>query len=373
MALTGLPWLLALAAVAGLACIGAVAFVLLRLPAPSAAEFATAAAPVRSAASLSASTVLGELQRGQTVAGSWITASDGQTKWLKTKWAGTDGYVWSRDLSDRARPPLVAAPSGGQTVQVASPVRAEADDVAPVVDTVFVGQSVQAAGTTADGWTEISLSGGDVGYVKAAVFQPPAPPPPPPELATSADQGAVPDAATSAADAAVSAQIAAQAAAQAAQQAANNASLANAGAATRYACAPAFDLSSNPLPDASPMAISVDESRSCINDRALYVRIPNGGLKKIMLSDRDHRASLLVFSPNRQVFERVDYMLAPDVYAQLRRNNPGLLHANCPAAGDAQGAAIAQMSLARATPNVNLTTLPGTTWRRTAWRCAVAP
>jgi hypothetical protein len=358
---------LAVTTLLALACIAGVAFVVLRHPfAPPVTQYATRLVRVRSAANATASAVLGSLQRGDSVVGTLMTGQDNQTRWLKIKWGPAgEAYVWARNLSALERPVLTTFSDSRRTALSESPLRAEPDDAAAIVDTVAAGGPVQTVGTTATGWVEVARDGGGVGYLRADVLQ--IGTSPVPMLAESSAVSATPnpDAATSAAAAQRSADDA-RAAAMSAQEAANGSAV----AVTRYVCAVAPELSENPIPGAHAMSFSLDESRSCINNRSVYLRRQNGLLKRIMLIDKDRRAAMLIISPQRNIFTRIDYMLTPDAYTSTRQAYPLLVDITCAPPGNQQVATNLQESLSRADPSFNVRTGAVTSWRRTVWRCA---
>lgn len=157
-----------------LACAAGVTFVMLGHPFAShpITQFATRLVRVRSAATASSPDVLGELRRGESIAGTWVTGQDGRTKWLKIKWGPKDdAYVWSRNLSSLPRPGLSMSLPIQPTTVMTSSVRGEPDPTAAVIGTIAAGTVVQVVGTTPDRWAEIDLAGGGVGYVPAEVVQ----------------------------------------------------------------------------------------------------------------------------------------------------------------------------------------------------------
>jgi uncharacterized protein YgiM (DUF1202 family) len=361
-ALVRRPIVLAAAGLIALACLGLALFYFIGHRHPAAApikEYATRLVRVRNATNVATSIVVGALQRGDAVTGSWVTAADGQTQWLKIKWgAQGDGYVWSRNLSDRPRPSITPSAPGTRTATIANFVYGEPDLTSPVVENLSPGQPVATVGTTSDGWVEIERSSGGVGYVRVETFQIAAANPPPPD----ASAAAVPSVA-----------LVNPAQPQLAAPAQVAPSPAMASGATRYACAFAPDQSINPPAGIGALSFTVDEARSCINNRSIYLRNSAGGLKRTMLSDKDHRASVLYLSPDRGTFIRMDYALTPDAYANIRQNSAALVDISCAPLGDANAAATMRLALAQATPHIDLRSLPGTTWRRMVWRCSAAP
>jgi uncharacterized protein YgiM (DUF1202 family) len=337
---------------------GLIAFFVLRhraAPAAPVTEFATRLVRVRSATEVAGSSILGDLQRGDTVTGTWVTAADGQTRWLKIRWGSQgDGYVWSRNLSDRPRPILTSFGAGAQVAQAGSLVYPEPDIHTAPLQNLAPGDIATTIGATSDGWTEVALKGGGVGYVRADAFQ--TPPVPSSAMTPTTDAGTP---ASSVADGAV---------ASAPAQTVNETSPSP--AATRFACAVAPELAKDGIPGAGSLSFSVDESRSCINDRSAYLRTANGFLRRTMLIDKERRAALLLISPDRHVFTRVDYMLTPQAYAAVRQAYPLLVDIACPPPGNDQAAANVQDSLSRANPSFAVPSAAVMSWHRTVWRCA---
>jgi len=301
-------------------------------------EYAMRDVEVKSSTDPAGGSVLGHFQRGDVVSGAWVTKPGG-AKWLKVKRPGQgDGYISSRDLSDHARPRLASTSAGAQAVSTASVVHADPDQKSAVIDDLAQGESAATVGATADGWTEIVLNGGGVGYVKSAAFLPPA----------SADAGA-PGTAEAAAG-----QTPAQ--------------TARVGAITHYTCSYSAGESVNPPADTSPLSFYLDEGRACINHRYPYIADDAGGLKRVMLNEKSRRASLLYFVPGRGAFQRTDFTLAPAAWAELMRTSAELEAISCPPPGDAAAASAIKADLAKAMPALH-TQAPGASWRRRVWQC----
>ncbi len=151
----------------------------------------------------------------------------------------------------------------------------------------------------------------------------------------------------------------------------NGGTAAASGGVTRYACAFAPDLSSNPLPGVSGLSPVVDEPRSCINGRTAYARTKGGGLARVMLSDHDRRLSVMSFSPDRRTFTRQDFILDANRYTTARRDGGDLIAIVCPATGGAGDVFSVQTRLATAHSAMR-TALGGVTpARRMTWRCTV--
>jgi hypothetical protein len=322
--------------IGGVVVLALLAFLLIGHPfAKPVKEFATREVDVRSSADPRTSTVLGHFHRGDVIAGSWVTKPGG-VKWLEVKWPGSgDGFVSARGLSAQARPELASTAGGSQTVSAGSVVYAEPDVKSAVVDNLSAGEAATTVGATADGWTEVTLPAGGVGYLKSAAFQ----------TAAATDNGAAP-----------------------ADQTPAPAELAG---VTHYVCAFSPEQSVNPPPDTEALSFYLDEGRACINHRYAYLADASGGLKRVMLNDKYDRASLLYFMPGRKAFYRTDFTLSPDAYADLLRGSAALETIGCPPPDDTTAAGAIKTDLARATPSLD-TNAPGLTWHRRVWQCSPA-
>ncbi len=148
------------------------------------------------------------------------------------------------------------------------------------------------------------------------------------------------------------------------------ASIVSAQAITRYACVAAPARSVNPIPAAGSIFLTVDETRSCINNNDPYLRRDDGMLKRTVLDDREQRASMFTFSAARDWFTRIDYMLTSDAYATTRRTYPLLVGARCPPMGSQRAILAARAPLKRSDPSFDIHSAAVTAWRRTVWRCA---
>jgi hypothetical protein len=322
----------------------------LRTPPDGAAvtQYATRSAPIETAPDSAAASAVGDVARGDSLTGAWVLGADGKTRWLKVRQGTSTGFVSADDLSDRARPTLATGAAGARPVQSSGVVYPEPDASTTVVDSVSPGDVLTVNGQTADGWSEVTLKSGAIGYVRPAVFEAPSAPPAP--------------------------QITPQSDAPSTQRGADGAPVAvSAGPAAQgtftYACAYAPEQSVN-APDSLPgMSFTIDEARACVNSRTAYRRDARGALSRMMLIDAERRASLLYFTPDRRMFFRQDIMLPPDAYAQIRQTAAGLARLQCP--DDAAGAGQVADTLARSTPNLSPQALPpGSGWKRLAWRCA---
>jgi hypothetical protein len=324
------------AVVIAVALIGALVFFLvgpLDLLSPSVHEFANRDVQI-TASTDPASVVLGHLQRGDAIVGKWVKAPGGQARWLKVKWpVQGSGYIWGRDLSDRLRPDITLATSNVATAVVSSVVYAEADARSPVIDDLAAGETATPIGETKDGWAEIALNAGGVGYVKAVAFQGVGGSP----AVANVDASPV--------------QIAALA------------------GITHYSCSFSSDQSKNP-PDGGtgPLSFYLDEGRTCLNHRYAYAPDDVGGLKRVMLSDKDRRASLLYFMPDRKSFYRTDFVLSPDDYAKLLRSSVALDSATCSPPADPTALSALRAVLKKAMPSLDAQT-PSVLSQRRVWQC----
>lgn len=103
----------------------------------------------------------GDLPRGAPVRGAPDARDDA---WFRVAGA-RGGHVWRRNLSSRRRPALTGGPAPRRAAGPAL-LRAEADAGAAVVGRVARGEALHPAGVTQDGWVELRLPGGGVGYLR---------------------------------------------------------------------------------------------------------------------------------------------------------------------------------------------------------------
>ena len=120
-------------------------------------------AKLRNKPTTQGSTVLGELKRGTQIEGMMEMAADGKTQWFKIK--DTGQYVAGVNLSDVMPPALTLALGKTMTLDEQTEIRALPLDSATTLDTVGAGVKVEAVGVT-NGWIEIALKKGGVGYIK---------------------------------------------------------------------------------------------------------------------------------------------------------------------------------------------------------------
>lgn len=110
---------------------------------------------------------LGTLRRDDRFRGVAVRGPDGTGEWVRVedgRFAGA--YVWSRNLGTETRPVLEQVLPGDPTrVAVARPTYAAPDFSAAQGEVLAVGTSSRVVGRTADGWWEVLLDGGGVGYL----------------------------------------------------------------------------------------------------------------------------------------------------------------------------------------------------------------
>ncbi|KQZ73250.1 hypothetical protein ASE06_12665 [Sphingopyxis sp. Root214] len=134
-----------------------------RPAAETAALYAVAEANLRDRASLQGSKVVGSLKRGEKVSGTLVIDEHGK-QWLKI--AG--GFVSLANLAT-ATPPVLASLDGSDRIATAQCTVFETAAAAAASKTVIKpGAAVRLVGVTADGFTEVGLPGGGVGYTPAA-------------------------------------------------------------------------------------------------------------------------------------------------------------------------------------------------------------
>jgi hypothetical protein len=128
--------------------------------------YAVRTAKLRSSMTTGADNVVGTLARGEEVKGSVETGLDDKTGWLNTGEKGP--YVAVLNLSEKPPPPLdlaveLALESENGTVLYSAP----GDETGFSVATIPAGATLKITGVI-DGWFEVLLSKGGVGYFKPA-------------------------------------------------------------------------------------------------------------------------------------------------------------------------------------------------------------
>ncbi len=125
--------------------------------------FVMRTAKLRDRATTTESQIKGEAPRGAELKGSLIIGEDNKSQWLKVTETGY--FISLANLSTTAPLPLTAILNRSITIDEVSQIRAApADDAAPV-DTLSIGIKVDAIGVV-NGWIEIGLKKGGVGYFK---------------------------------------------------------------------------------------------------------------------------------------------------------------------------------------------------------------
>jgi zinc-ribbon domain len=126
--------------------------------------YAVADANIRSKATTVGTQITGKLVRGTEAAGTVITGEDGSTSWLEL--AGGKGFVAMSNLSE-TEPPQITKALGDRIWAADQPmdVYAQPDASAVVLDRAAVGTPLTLFGLTANGFIEIKLKKGGVGYL----------------------------------------------------------------------------------------------------------------------------------------------------------------------------------------------------------------
>jgi hypothetical protein len=125
--------------------------------------FVTRTAKLRDRATTVGSVIKGEAPRGSELKGSLIIGDDGKSQWLKV--AETGYFISLANLATTPPQPLSITINRAVTIDEASQVRAEPAGEAALIDTLTVGAKVDAIGVV-NGWIEIGLKKGGVGYFK---------------------------------------------------------------------------------------------------------------------------------------------------------------------------------------------------------------
>ena len=136
-----------------------------RAAAETATLYAVAEANLRDKASLQGSKIVGSLKRGEKAAGTLVTDERGK-QWLKLD--GGSGFVSLANLA-KAAPPALASLDGSDRITTAQCTVLETAAAGAASKMVLKpGAAVRLVGATADGFTEVGLPGGGVGYMPAA-------------------------------------------------------------------------------------------------------------------------------------------------------------------------------------------------------------
>ncbi len=126
------------------------------------AYFAVRKLKIRSKPSTEA-TVLSEIARGTAIEGTLVMGPDNKTRWIKVK--GKEQYIAEINLSDVAPEALQLALNRTLTLDEQTEIRNRAADNGTTVDTIAAGGKVEAIGVV-NGWIEIALKKGGVGYIR---------------------------------------------------------------------------------------------------------------------------------------------------------------------------------------------------------------
>ncbi|MCA0209767.1 MAG: zinc-ribbon domain-containing protein [Proteobacteria bacterium] len=133
-----------------------------RARAETATLYAVAEANLRDRASLQGSKIIGSLKRGEKATGKLVTDERGK-QWLKLE--GSSGFVSLANLAKSA-PPALASLDGSDRITTAQcTVLESATSGAASKMVLKPGAAVRLVGATADGFTEVGLPDGGVGYM----------------------------------------------------------------------------------------------------------------------------------------------------------------------------------------------------------------
>lgn len=142
-----------------------------KTPVPaSQAFYATRVVNLRSAPTSVGTQALGRLARGDRIVGRLLPADEPDERYVEISEGQHQArYVWAQNLSPNPRPPLR---SGGFTGRIRrqSALYAEPNGAAAVLDSLPPGTAVVVAGSVGEGWYELSLRQGGVGYVAASAL-----------------------------------------------------------------------------------------------------------------------------------------------------------------------------------------------------------
>ncbi|MBO9695134.1 MAG: zinc ribbon domain-containing protein [Sphingopyxis sp.] len=135
-----------------------------RAAAETATLYAVAEANLRDRASLQGSKIVGSLKRGEKASGTLVTDERGKP-WLRLD--GGSGFVSLANLA-KSVPPALASLDGSDRITTAQCTVLESAKPGAASKMVLKpGAAVRLVGATADGFTEVGLPGGGVGYTPA--------------------------------------------------------------------------------------------------------------------------------------------------------------------------------------------------------------
>jgi hypothetical protein len=268
--------------------------------------------------------VVGQLRRGEPINGHWTDRRADRARWLEVNWPGAGkAYIWGHALSADPRPQLVSIINSSGVAASGSQVFARPEASAPVVDNLSPGESVAIIGPVPGNWTEIALPVGGVGYVPSTILDGPV------DLQT------------------------------------------NLAGVTHFVCSLSAPDSVNPPPETPGLSFVLDANRSCIDHRYPYARGDGGELRRVMFDPGKHRATLLMFSSDRQTFERSDFSLDAKSYENLSAHGNELASLECAVPADSAAATKLSKAMTRMMPELGPQT-PAVSSSRRVWRC-VAP
>jgi zinc-ribbon domain len=126
--------------------------------------FAVADANIRNKATTVGTSILGKLIRGTAAKGDVIVGEDGSTQWLEL--ADGKGFIAMSNLSE-TEPPVISKPLGDRAwnADKAMDLYATADVGGTVLDRISAGTPLTLFGLTANGFIEVKLKKGGVGYI----------------------------------------------------------------------------------------------------------------------------------------------------------------------------------------------------------------
>jgi len=114
---------------------------------------------------------VGEVARGDQLVGRIVKGAGGSSRWLqitKGEWKGD--YVWTENLSHYPRPALASTEHRIRRVKSTSMMWTQPNSGSQTIRSVEPGERMVVLGKTADGWREIELNVGGVGYLPPAAF-----------------------------------------------------------------------------------------------------------------------------------------------------------------------------------------------------------
>ncbi len=110
---------------------------------------------------------LGQALRGEYLVGRWVLGVDGETQWLQiTDGPHKDGFAWGKNLRTEAPPSFLAKTPTTRIWKAGGLIYPEPNGVGQPLESLPQRSTVLVLATGSDGWVEIGLKAGGVGYIR---------------------------------------------------------------------------------------------------------------------------------------------------------------------------------------------------------------